>query len=571
MKSQIFNRNALAAALVAASSLASASSYFVVVPLAGKTALLASINVGLNSYTLPPGVAGLPYSGFDFNSVLSVTGDPEFSASRVSWSIAGGALPPGLSLARDGRLSGTPTAAGSSSFVLRAMYKTRTGEQSYQVTVTNLVVALADAALPAGVQGAPYTFDLEPNLSVTGDGAYAGAGVTWSLVSGSLPAGLVLGADGVITGTPTAESLGTPFTIQAAYKSKAGQRAYQVLVGAIVVQLGGANLPSGQNGTAYSYDLKPYLTVTGDAAYSASSAVAWSVASGSLPAGLTLNAATGVLSGAPVGRMSPAVFTVQAAYKSKVGQRAYSLAVANTAVVLAPTSWGPGGDPQAFYYADKTIATSCKAYHDGKPGYAAAATTGYYWVDMGAGTERVYCDMTINGGGWTLLARSGGASPAYGGCTVDNGVNTPFGWTVARGTPADTVNPYSMGVFSRNLAFTEVLFGGASGTSNTWGPFVYQQWVPSNFKTALSTSDSIINATKSFGMASYMGHTSDTTQYFFRDMPDGERGISRGYGLHADGWQTCYGDGPNDRADQAPVGAAHGGYVNFRHGMLMVR
>jgi hypothetical protein len=571
MKSHFRMRKALAVAILAAAGTASAGSYYVVVPIAGKTQLLAGIQVELSSYAMPVGIVGLTYDPFEFNRVLRVTGDPGFNASLVSWTVASGSLPAGLTLSRDGRLSGTPTASGTSSFVLRATYKTRTGEQSYQVAVNNLVVALAQAQLPAGVQGAPYSFDLKPSLSVAGDSAYTGAGVTWSVASGSLPAGLALGADGVITGTPSAENPGTPFTIQASYKTRTGQRAYQVTVGAITVLLSGDSLPGAKHATPYSFDLKTYLAVTGDAAYTAGAGVVWSLASGALPPGITLNSSTGVLSGAPTGSTTPAIFTVQATYKAKTGQRAYSLFVENVQLVLAADAWGPGGSPRAYYYGDQTVATSCKAYRDGKPGYSPATPTGYYWVDMGAGVERVYCDMATNGGGWTLVARSGGPSPAYAGCTVSAGVNTPFGWSVSRGTPADTGNPYSMGVFNRNLAFTEVLFGAASGTSNSWGAYVYQQWVPTNFKTALATNDVSISATKSFGMASRMGHTSDTTQYFFRDMPDGERGPSQGFGLHADGWLSCYGDGPTDRADQAPVGAVNGGYVNFRHGMLMVR
>ena len=572
MKSQFRMRQALVAALLAAAGAAHAGSYYVVVPMTGKTELLAGIKVELGTYTMPAGIVGMAYSAFDFNQVLRVTGDPDFSASRVSWTVAGGALPAGLTLSRDGRLTGTPAVAGASSFVLRATYKTRTGEQSYQVAVNNLVVALAQAQLPAGVQGAPYSFDLKPSLSVAGDASYSGAGVTWNVASGTLPAGLALDADGVISGVPTSENNGAPFTVQAVYKTRAGQQAYQVVVGAIVVKLASATLQNGKNGVAYSFDFKRSLTVDGDAAYSGpTTGVYWKVVGGTLPSGLALNSTTGLLSGTPVGSPTPAAFTVQASYKSKTGQQSYSLSVAQTALVPAPLSWGPGGDPQAFYYDDQTVATSCKAYHDGKAGYAAATATGYYWVNMGAGTERVYCDMTTNGGGWTLVARSGGTNPAYAGCTVGAGVNTPFGWTVARGTPDNTAIPYSMGVFNRNLAFTEVLFGGASGTSNTWGAQVYQQWVPANFKSAWSTNDTPITATKSFGMASRMGHTSDTTQYFFRDMPDGERADSRGFGLHADGWLTCYGDGPTDRADQAPVSAWNGGLINFRHGMIMVR
>ena len=225
MKIILLKRKTLAAALFAASGLASAASYYVVVPVTGKTVLLAGIQVALNGYVPAPGLVGLAYDTFDFNQVLSVTGDPDFSPSRVSWSVASGALPQGLAISRDGRLSGTPAAVGTSSFVLRAIYKTRTGEQTYQVVVNDLVVALAQGQLPAGVQGAPYAFDLKPSLSVAGDPAYKGSGVTWSLSAGTLPAGLVLGTDGVIAGTPTAENPGTAFTVQATYRTRTGQRA----------------------------------------------------------------------------------------------------------------------------------------------------------------------------------------------------------------------------------------------------------------------------------------------------------------------------------------------------------
>jgi hypothetical protein len=342
-------KKAILAALLASCCIpAFASDYFVVVPVPNRTPTAGNILVTLNAYSLPIGIVGDVYAGFDFKTVLSVKGDPGFNASSVRWSVASGVLPAGLALSADGKLTGTPTAASASSFQLMASYKTKAGEQTYTVTVNNLVVALAAAALPNGVQGASYSYDLKPKLSVTGDPAYTGAAVTWRVVSGSLPAGLSLSTDGVISGTPSAESTGAPFTIQAAYKSKSGQQNYQLLVGAIAVTLANATLPSGVQGASYSFDLKSKLGITGDAAYAGAGAgVTWSVVAGSLPAGLSLSS-DGVISGIPTAENSGAPFTVQAAYKTKAGQNDYQVVVGAITVTLGSTTL-PNGTQGATY------------------------------------------------------------------------------------------------------------------------------------------------------------------------------------------------------------------------------
>ncbi len=100
-------------------------------------------------------------------------------------------------------------------------------------------VTLYTYSVPGAQEGVSYTFNLKPLLSVTGDGAYTGAGVTWSVVSSTLPAGLALTADGFISGTPTASGTGA-ITVRATYKDKNGEQTYTVNSAGVGIVLTGA-------------------------------------------------------------------------------------------------------------------------------------------------------------------------------------------------------------------------------------------------------------------------------------------------------------------------------------------
>lgn len=95
----------------------------------------------------------------------------------------------------------------------------------------------------------------------------------------------------------------------------------------ISVSLAGAALPKAGLSVGYSESLRPYLSVTGDAAFDAANA-RWSLVDGALPAGLALDEATGAVSGTPTTKTtSPASFTVLASYKGKDGQAVYTIEV----------------------------------------------------------------------------------------------------------------------------------------------------------------------------------------------------------------------------------------------------
>lgn len=102
-----------------------------------------------------------------------------------------------------------------------------------------IVMALTGGpALPAGEVSWPYSYDLNQLLTVTGDTAYDKTKVTWEVQSGQLPPGLSLGADGVISGTPTTKDLvGSSFQVLATYKTKTGQQAYTIVVNGAVLHV----------------------------------------------------------------------------------------------------------------------------------------------------------------------------------------------------------------------------------------------------------------------------------------------------------------------------------------------
>jgi hypothetical protein len=153
----------------------------------------------ITTTTLSSGIVGVAYS-----ATLAASG----GAGTLTWSVASGSLPAGLSLSSSGAISGTPTAAGTSTFTVKVTDSAPTPlSDQKQLSITiNSPLTITTTSLPDGVVGAAYSQTLAASAGTTP--------YTWSLASGTLPAGLGLDSStGTISGTPTTAATST-FTVK---------------------------------------------------------------------------------------------------------------------------------------------------------------------------------------------------------------------------------------------------------------------------------------------------------------------------------------------------------------------
>jgi hypothetical protein len=104
----------------------------------------------------------------------------------------------GLSLASNGVLSGTPTTAGTASFVVRASNGVSTADRTFNLTINPPTPVFTSISLDSSaIVGLPYSGSIS-----------ASDASSYSIFSGSLPNGITLNTStGAISGTPTTPGL----------------------------------------------------------------------------------------------------------------------------------------------------------------------------------------------------------------------------------------------------------------------------------------------------------------------------------------------------------------------------
>jgi len=140
-----------------------------------------------------------------------------------SWSATG--LPAGLSItASNGTISGKPTTAGTSSVTVTAKdAKGATASKTISLTVDPAPVAAVKVANQS-FSGKVGTSQSSKLVASGGNGSY-----TWSVASGTVPAGLSLSSAGVLSGTPTTAGTFT-FTAKATSAGTSGTGTITVTI-----------------------------------------------------------------------------------------------------------------------------------------------------------------------------------------------------------------------------------------------------------------------------------------------------------------------------------------------------
>jgi hypothetical protein len=233
---------------------------------------------------LPNGAISTAYS----QTFAATLGTPPY----VNWAVTGGSLPGGLTLSAAGVLSGTPTATGLFNFTVEVTDSVNArGSKVFALTITPPNPTITTASpLPAGALSTLYS---QTFAATGGTPPYT----NWAIVGGAAPAGLTLSAGGLLSGTPAATGTFT-FTVRVTDTAGGSDaKSFDLTINGSGPTITTASpLPAGTVSIGYT---QTFTAIDGTPPYSN-----WSIASGTLPPGLTLSTA-GVLTGTPT---SPGTF-----------------------------------------------------------------------------------------------------------------------------------------------------------------------------------------------------------------------------------------------------------------------
>lgn len=397
--------------------------------------------------------------------------------SPYTFSITAGSLPSGLTLAPGGQITGVPLAATTATFTVQAQDSaSHSGTQQLTLTVSDTLVV--GTSLPFGQVGTAYS----TNLSVAG----GLAPFTWTLISGSLPAGLTLSTAGAVTGTPLAVGTST-FTV------KVQDSANNVATQQLSIAVSNITITSSAPPAA-TVDV-PFSTTLD--ANGGIPPYTWVVASGSLPPGLAISpsqvlgtpTAEITISGTPTAA-GTYTFTISATDSvSLTATKVLTIVVANALTVTSTSApMGAVGSPYSFFLAASGgalpygwslsgslpagLTLGSNGLISGTPTATGNSLFTVTVTDAAQRTASQALTITINPAlvVTTTMLPSGGIGTAYSATLNASGGVPPYTWT---GTPPFGLSLSSSGQISGTptsggtASFTAQVKDAANNTANS--------------------------------------------------------------------------------------------------------
>ena len=327
------------------------------------------------------------------------------------------------------------------------------------------VITLAPTALPAGRIGTAYSQAITASGSGSTPYTYQISAVPGGRrpLTDALPAGLTLSSGGTLSGTPSVQGTWT-FTVRATDTLGCyGERQYVLTIGDFVPPTGGCpaiavapgSLPDGVLYTAYTPQT---VSASGGAA-----PYQYTVSSGSLPPGMTLGLATGIVSGTPT-MAEATTFTVKATDANGChGAQAYAIHIASTGIcpIITFTPAPPNGTVGVLY--SQVLTPS-----GGTGPYTFAVTLGSLPPGLTLTTGGTLAGTPTVAGSYLPVIRVTDANGCYSDhhtpITIVTGVTPP-----PRVCPTITLAPSALPSGVINIAYSQAIV--ASGSPAT--PYVY--------------------------------------------------------------------------------------------------
>ena len=281
-----------------------------VLVLATASGVLAAAKPKITSATTASGTVGVAFS-------YQITADQAIPPG--GWGATG--LPAGLTVnTNTGLISGTPTAAGTYSVTISATNANGTGTATLTLTINPPPPVITSPGTATGTVGVAFSYQITATNNPT------------SFNATGLPGGLTVNTTtGLISGTPT--TAGTyPVTISASNSGGTGTATLVITINTPPPVITSPGTATGTVGVAFSYQITATNNPT---SYGASS----------LPPGLTVNTATGLISGTPTTAGTYPV-TITATNSRGTGTSTLVITINNpvpTVTSISPTCATAGG------------------------------------------------------------------------------------------------------------------------------------------------------------------------------------------------------------------------------------